>query len=719
MASSQDSNSDMEFLSDLLDCDVSQLRAVDDTRVQTEMNRLRTSLSNENRKFKCNKCDAVFSYAKTLNKHLKNNTCSKKSFICQNCGKTYKKEAFLLSHTNLGKCVRPRTSGNSAETVNPIKCNQCGTVFSKRNNLKRHLSNKSCSSLKTDRIFECRLCAKKFSSAGALKMHLKTHKSTSSGETSRPSGAESPSFDGNDGGGDVGGQGIDDDNDDNSDDGENIQQRRLLFQGTLVRYKLKAREAEQQDLMYFFSNRRQQLRKNLLRELRRFRQLKWYVVVKIEMVKYNSDGELVDQGTPVFRSYTKQLLDSHIADNQIDEAYFKMLNSLDVFRAEGSGWNLKKVLYMEQTIAKYSPLAGSCSQYKIPEQLQRKRCLLNVTGPAELDGQCFKYAVLAGLFTGEDATGQLPWSDLHQYRDVLRFDGIPHSGRYMPVTSMGEFEKNNDLSINVYGYEEDEVFPVHVTQQFKRHRHVNLLLLCPPDRDDGNEDENEIENFQTIADQRRGHYCVIKNMSGLLASQVSQTRARIFVCMRCLTTKHSAESLSEHERLCFQEEEEPVRCFMPGYEDKWLKFRNLGKRMKVSFVIVASFACYTMPLLSNDEPTEGFEVRERRLEPCAYSYVRISVDNSWPKDPVYYRGTTPADTMDHFLSAMAAEEEEVFAVTARTAPIVWSDEGFANVEASNDVCFVCQDPFLPKEKIVLDHSHVSGKLSPLLRFKRK
>lgn len=72
--------------------------------------------------------------------------------------------------------------------------------------------------------------------------------------------------------------------------------------------------------------------------------------------------------------------------------------------------------------------------------------------------------------------------------------------------------------------------------------------------------------------------------------------------------------------------------------------------------------------------------------------------------------------MDHFLAAMAAEEEEVFAVTSRTAPIVWCDEGFANVEASNEICFVCKDPFLPQEKVVLDHSHVSGKLSSLLRF---
>ena len=709
-------DSDMDYFSDLLGCDVTELKHIDDFRLQNEIARLSAEVKET---FKCNKCDAKFSYAKTLNKHLKNSTCSKTNFICQNCGKVNKKEAFLASHTQRGKCIRPRTSRQPSENANSIKCG-CGKSFSKRSNLTRHL--KGCNSLKGYRVFECRLCAKQFSSARTLNLHLKTHKqsppcsverffecgrcskkfsssatlklhmknhatseATASGVLNGAERSNGGNGDNDNGGGDGGGS------DDDDDDDGNVQTRRLLFQGSLVRYKLKAQQAEQQDLMYFFSNRRRQLRKNVLRELRRFRQLKWYVVVKIEMVRFNADGEVVDQGTPVFRSFTRQVLDPNVIDDQINEAYFKMLNSLDAFRQDGSGWNIKTVLYMEQTIAKYSPLRGSCTLYNLPEPLQRKRCLLNVTGPPELDGYCFKYAVLAGLYTGEGVIGQLPWSDLHQYRDVLKFDGVAGSGRYMPITSVGEFEKNNALSINIYGYEEGEVFPVYISKKYKRHKHINLLLLCPQGENDNGDDytENEVENFQTIADHRRGHYCVIKNMSGLLASQVSETRHRVFICMHCLTTKHSAESLSEHERLCFQEEEtEPVRCFMPSYEEKWLKFRNLGKRMKVSFVIVACFECYTVPLLSHEEPTYGYEVRERRLDPCAYSYVRISVDNSKPKEPVYYRGATPDDTMDHFLSAMASEEDEVFSIMSQTAPMIWCDESLANLEASNDICFV-------------------------------
>ena len=92
------------------------------------------------------------------------------------------------------------------------------------------------------------------------------------------------------------------------------------------------------------------------------------------------------------------------------------------------------------------------------------------------------------------------------------------------------------------------------------------------------------------------------------------------------------------------------------------------------------------------------------------------MDNLHPKEPVFYRGTDPEDTMEHFLSAMAAEEEEVFSIVCQTAQVVWCDEGMANVEASNDICFVCGDPFLPTDRIAVDHSHVSGKYETFFSY---
>lgn len=131
---------------------------------------------------------------------------------------------------------------------------------------------------------------------------------------------------------------------------------------------------------------------------------------------------------------------------------------------------------MDQTITRFNPLRGNCSQYVIPEALLRKQCILNVTGPPELNGECFRYAVLASLRTEPDHIGSIPWSDLHRFRDTVSFNGITGTGRHMPVTSIPEFEKLNTISINVYGYEEC-FFPIYVTENFQRNHHVNLLLL--------------------------------------------------------------------------------------------------------------------------------------------------------------------------------------------------------------------------------------------------
>ena len=238
--------SDDVFLARLLDCDLNQLPSIDEHRLQNEITRLGTSASSSNHKYVCNKCNATFSHAKRLSRHLKKNSCSniQKSFICQNCGKTYRKVACLATHTNRGKCMRPR---KATAIGSNIQCDKCGAGFSKKANLKRHLLRQSCVPEKKDSIFECRICSKKFSTARTLQQHARTHAKATS---SRNRGMIRNDM------GDSDADGYDDDNnfdgDDDDDDANNAQSRRSLFQETLIKYNLKAQEVEQQDLMYFF-----------------------------------------------------------------------------------------------------------------------------------------------------------------------------------------------------------------------------------------------------------------------------------------------------------------------------------------------------------------------------------------------------------------------------------------------------------------------------------
>ena len=61
---------------------------------------------------------------------------------------------------------------------------------------------------------------------------------------------------------------------------------------------------------------------------------------------------------------------------------------------------------MDQTITKYTPPRGNCFGYKLPTELLRKLCLLNVIGPEALTGGCFRFAVLAAFHTAKNMSGE-------------------------------------------------------------------------------------------------------------------------------------------------------------------------------------------------------------------------------------------------------------------------------------------------------------------------
>ena len=202
-------------------------------------------------------------------------------------------------------------------------------------------------------------------------------------------------------------------------------------------------------MMQLFSNRRQQFSDNIKNEMRRFRGAKWFLCVKVKMLKYGADGELKDQAEPSFRSITNSVLRHEEIHNQMDAAYFKICNSLEAFKADGSGWALEEILFVDQTVISWNPLKGSCSLYELPETLKRKVCLLSVVGIPGNSHECFRFAVLCGLFAPNELTGEIHYSQLSQYRNRLSFEGIEDDGKRMLLSRISDFEKLNGISVNV------------------------------------------------------------------------------------------------------------------------------------------------------------------------------------------------------------------------------------------------------------------------------
>jgi len=128
----------------------------------------------------------------------------------------------------------------------------------------------------------------------------------------------------------------------------------------------------------------------------------------------------------------------------IERAYIKLLNEKDEYSGRGSGFNIVSIDGLLLTVYKYTPMSGS-SYIELPAFIEKKRGTIN---PQNNDEQCFKWAILATHVTG--TTVCRVNGDYKQHENNYNFDGISFP---TPLSDIPKFEKNNNVSVNVYGLE--------------------------------------------------------------------------------------------------------------------------------------------------------------------------------------------------------------------------------------------------------------------------
>ena len=107
------------------------------------------------------------------------------------------------------------------------------------------------------------------------------------------------------------------------------------------------------------------------------------------------------------------------------------------------------------------------------------------------------------------------------------------------------------------------------------------------------------------------HYCLVKNLSRLLSSQVSNHNGEHHFCLRCLNPFWSHESLNKHQEYCGNYE--AVKIQMPE-KGTMLKFKNYNRREKVPFIVSADFECYLRRKLNVGCVMRNSMMRMLRLE---------------------------------------------------------------------------------------------------------
>ena len=85
------------------------------------------------------------------------------------------------------------------------------------------------------------------------------------------------------------------------------------------------------------------------------------------------------------------------------------------------------------------------------------------------------------------------------------------------------------------------------------------------------------------------HYCLVKDLSRLLSSQISNHNGERYFCLNCLNPFQSKKSLNEHREYCYHYE--AVKIQMPK-KGTMLKFKNYHRRERVPFIVYPDFECY-------------------------------------------------------------------------------------------------------------------------------
>ena len=301
------------------------------------------------------------------------------------------------------------------------------------------------------------------------------------------------------------------------------------------------------------------------KDLSRFGGLKFTLVLAAALEKPNpgtDDNVKPDVITTIafLRSKVETVLNSGEIMQRLADARTKIINSLEEFTSEGSGWRLKRCEDLLLGIARYQPFRGR-SYIKTPTYIP-PRTVINVRNQ---DNRCFEWAILSAVYpVGSKDHPDRP-TKYQDHFGELDFAGI---GFPVKVTDVTKFERQNPtLSVNVFGWKSGP-YPIHVSKQVGIE--IDLLLLT--------------DTRDTI----KTHYVWIKDLPRLM-NKNSTDGHRPHPCRRCLHVFSSEVLLKKHRKDCLRIGEKPQRTGMPEEGKNILKFANHHKQMRVPFIIYADY----------------------------------------------------------------------------------------------------------------------------------
>ena len=378
----------------------------------------------------------------------------------------------------------------------------------------------------------------------------------------------------------------------------------------------------------------------------------------------------------------KLILEGTDENETYDEMAEEILEEVDKTReAEGSGWKFKKVIKLVLHTTRWEPVNAG-SYIELPQELKNRKAIINMKNQ---DDKCFMWCVLRAL-NPKDKNAERIDNDLKNKVDTLNMEGIQY-----PVSLRGidRFEHlNPEISITVLGYNKDEkVYPLKVSKYTGCEHDIVLLL---------------------IKDGENSHYCLVKNISALLSSQINNHKGTRYFCLNCFNSFKSPDSLDKHKEYCYNNE--CVKISMPP-PNTFLRFKNFRYSEKAPFAIYADFESLIKPMDNCDpDPNRSYTKKCQKHEPISFCYYikcfndtlckEIFNDDTKRKQLKSYIKTKPIDVFIKWL-----EDDVKFLANIEPKKMIFTREDEKQFNTASD-CWICGEE-LGNDR-VRDHCHYTG-----------
>ena len=429
------------------------------------------------------------------------------------------------------------------------------------------------------------------------------------------------------------------------------------------------------DLINFFDTHKEQIVNKIKSQLRELGGIKVQLAVKVRYVKTIPEEKEIEVH---HTSKQKVVLNNTQIREAVNECIAEIYKNDDRFTNEGSGWILDKILEFYINISKYNPTSGS-SYIDLPQYLKAKNAIINVKNE---DNECLRWTLRAALEIFkpqiQNQIDNNPKYKLHRERtfnyakeDGLKFKGIDFP---TPIEQISKVEKQNNLSINVFIYNNGEIQPRHISKDFTL-KPIDLLLYTEGDN---------------------SHYCWIKNFNRLL-HDTNNHQHRKYFCRRCLYHFKTKDKLDDHLEDCAGMDAPISKVIFPqarpGEKYPILKFKNHKNKQKAPFVIYADFEAILKKLPESTESDRVASKATRNInvhKASGYSIAVIRCDG----ELVYQKTYRGKDANTRFVQEILALKHNINLEFANPMPIRMTKEDEIRHQNAN-VCWICDKAIYP------------------------